>query len=127
MKTQFIFTPVAQNTIVRPVAQAICIARGGEDVEYVDTADHKTKTITANDLYFLTLQLHRKDKKIAVDGGLVAFRAQHENISIRININDVFVTVSRISTVDGTMAQFRRKMDAYNRKMMRRYEGRQHE
>ena len=34
-----IFEPVAQNTIVRPMAQAISLARGGEMVEYIDTAD----------------------------------------------------------------------------------------
>ena len=40
-----IFDPVAQNTIVRPMAQAVCLAQGGKPVEYVDTSDQKKKVI----------------------------------------------------------------------------------
>ena len=122
-----IFTPCAQNTIVRPMAQAICLAKGGEPVEYVDTADHKTKTITVHDLYYLTLQLPKNGKKINVDGNLVAFRARCEDIAIRVNVNDVFVMVSRDTTVNGAMTEFKRKIAAHNKKMMRRSESRQHE
>ena len=127
MNAQFIFDPVAQNTVIRPLAQAVCMVRGGDDVQYVDTADHKTKTITAHDLYYLTLQLPKNGKKINVDGNLVAFRAQHEDISIRVNVNDVFVIVSRGTTVDGAMAEFKNKITVHNKKMMCRSESRQHE
>ncbi|MBR6411975.1 MAG: hypothetical protein IKS41_02295 [Alphaproteobacteria bacterium] len=127
MKYQFIFSPVAQNTIVRPLAQAVCMARGGEPVEYVDTADHKTKTVTSNDISYLTLQVPRKSGNVNVDGTLVAFRAMHENVTIRADINDVSVFISRNTTVDGAMGEFQRKIAAYNRKMMRSAGGRQHE
>ena len=127
MKAQFTFDPVAQNTVIRPLAQAVCMAHGGEDVSYVDTADHKTKTITVHDLYYLTLQLPKNGKKINVDGNLVAFRAQHEDIAIRVNVNDVFVMVSRGTTVNGAMTEFKRKIAAHNKKRMRCSESRQHE
>ena len=118
MKRQFIFTPVAQNTIIRPLAQAVCLARGGEDVSYVDTADHKTKVITSYDLSCLPLHILKKGKKVNVEGQMVAFRARYEDISIRVNINDVFVTVTRNTTVDDSMAEFQRKIAAYNKKML---------
>ena len=119
MKFQFIFEPVAQNTIIRPLAQAVCMARGGEDVSYVDTADHKTKTITANDISSLTLQVSKKGQTINVDGTLVAFRARYEDISIRVDINDVSVSVSRDTTVNGALAEIKRKIATHNKKMMR--------
>ena len=127
MKNQFFFEPVAQNTIIRPLAQAVCLARGGEDVSYVDTADHKTKVITDYDLSSLPLYMRKKGKMVKVEGQLVAFRARHEDISIHVLINDVFVIVTRQTTVNSAMAEFYRKMDAYNRKMMCHYESRQHE
>ena len=127
MKYQFIFSPVAQNTIIRPLAQAVCMVRGGEPVKYVDTSNHKAKTVTENDISHLTLQIPRKDGNVNVDGTLVSFRARHEDITIRADINDVSVFISRNTTVSDAMREFRRKIIAYNRKMMRSAGGRQHE
>ena len=127
MKYQFIFDPVAQNTIVRPLAQAVCMARGGEPVEYVDTSDHKTKVVTDSDISYLTLQVPRKGGNVNVNGTLVALRAMREDITIRANINDVSVFISRNTTVDGAMSEFQRKIAAYNRRMMRLAGDRQHE
>lgn len=106
-----IFTPCAQNTIVRPMAQAICLAKGGEPVEYVDTADHKTKTVTLDQLPFLDLKTKVKGKDVNVEADLVALRAHHEPILVQINVNDVEVMIDANTTVDQAMDQFRKKLN----------------
>ena len=109
MSLKFIFTPVAQNTIIRPMAEAVCMVRGGETVTYVDTADHKEKKITSENLYFLTLQTSVNGKKVDIDGRTVAFQASHKPAQIQVNVNDVTVMISPKTTVAEAMAQYKRK------------------
>ena len=104
-----IFTPCAQNTIIRPMAQAICLANGGEPVEYVDTADHKRKTVTLDQLHFLDLKTKVKGKDVVVEADLVAIRAHHEPVVVQVNVNDVEVMVDAKTTPDQAMAQFHQK------------------
>ena len=42
----FIFRPVAQNTIIRPLAEAVCMMHGGEETPYVDPTDKKELLLT---------------------------------------------------------------------------------
>ena len=109
MTLKFIFTPVAQNTIIRPLAEAVCMARGGVPVEYTDTADHKEKKITPESLYFLTLQTSVNGRKTNIDGRTVAFQASYKPVQIQVNVNDVFVMISPKTTVAGAMAQYQKK------------------
>ena len=113
--SKFIFTPCAQNTIIRPIAQAICMAQGGKPVEYVDTADHKTKRITLEDLHFVNLQTSVNGRKVNIDGRMVAFQAQYNPAQIQVNINDVAVMISPKTTVVEAMVQFKRKLHLQNR------------
>lgn len=108
----FVFTPVAQNTIIRPLAQAVCMVRGGETVEYTDTADHQKKTIDSADLYFLNLETKINGRKVDIDGTTVSFQARYKPARIRVNVNDVVVIVSRKTTVQSAMDQYKRKMQA---------------
>lgn len=104
-----IFTPCAQNTIIRPLAQAICLANGGEPVEYIDTADHKKKTVSLEQLHFLNLEVKVKNKNVNVEAGLVALRARHEPVQVQVNVNDVEVMVDAKTTPDQALAQFHQK------------------
>jgi len=104
-----IFTPCAQNTIIRPMAQAICLANGGEPVEYVDTADHKKKMVTLDQLYFLDLKAKGKGKDVPVEADLVAMRAHHEPVQVQVNVNDVEVMIDAKTTPDEAVAQFHQK------------------
>lgn len=106
-----IFDPCAQNTIIRPMAQAICIARGGKTVEYVDTADHQKKAITLDQLRFLDLTAVKVDgHDVNFDAYQVALIAQHgEPVQVQVNVNDVEVMVDAKTTPDQAMAQFHQK------------------
>ena len=109
-----VFTPCAQNTIIRPMAQAICLANGGKPVEYVDTADHKRKTVTLDQLHFLDLTTKVKGKDVDVEAGLVAIRAHHEPVLVQVNVNDVEVMIDAKTTVDQAMTQFHQKLAGQN-------------
>ncbi len=110
-----IFKPVAQNTIIRPMAQAVSLVHGGEPVTYIDTADKKEKTITHNDLTWLDLTINVKDLEIPVEANLVAFRAKHGPVQVHVLVNDIIVKVISKTTVQQAMAQFRRKLSTQNR------------
>ena len=122
-----IFDPVAQNTIVRPMAQAISLARGGEPVAYIDTSDKKKKVVDENNLAWLDLKMEVKGRQVSVDSNLVTFRARHEPIQVLVLVNDVTVRVTSKTTVQQAMAQFRRKYAALNRVAKMESLGRQRE
>ena len=42
---RFIFRPVAQNTIIRPMAQAVCLMHGGKETKYVDEDVEKRESL----------------------------------------------------------------------------------
>ncbi len=104
-----IFTPCAQNTIIRPMAQAICLANGGKPVEYVDTADHKRKTATLDQLHFFDLQTKKDGKVVDVTVDFVVTRAHLEPVQVQVNVNDVEVMIDAKTTPDQAMAQFHQK------------------
>jgi len=108
--TTFVFEPVAQNTVIRPMAQAVCIARGGETVPYTDTATHKEKSVALSDLYFLTLSTKADDRMLTWDGYQVALIAQHTPVQICVDVNDVQVFITRDTTVEQAMADFHQKI-----------------
>lgn len=110
IKMKVIFTPCAQNTVIRPMAQAICLACGGEPVEYVDTADHKTKTVTLDQLGFLDLKTKVGNREVNIEADLVAFRAHHEPVQVQVDVNDVEVIIDAKTTVEQAMAQFHQKL-----------------
>ena len=124
----FIFTPVAQNTIIRPMAEAVCVAHGGETIRYVDTSDHKEKNITSSDLYFLTLETKINGRKQILDGRQVASMAKYRPIRIRVDVNDVQVFVSQDTTVTQAMNNFYRKITPkHDHILSRNSPSRQHE
>lgn len=106
-----IFTPCAQNTVIRPMAQAVCLANGGKPTEYVDTADHKTKTITLDQLSFINLKTKVGNRNVDVEAELVAMRAHHEPVQVQVNVNDVEVIVNPDTTVEQAMKQFHDKLN----------------
>lgn len=105
-----IFEPVAQSTIIRPMAQAVCIAHGGQSVDYIDTMDHKQKSIDLHDLHFLTLQAIVNRRKVNIDGYQMAMKAKHEPVLVQVNANDVQVFISPNTTVEQAMIQFYKKL-----------------
>ena len=111
-----IFEPVAQNTIIRPIAQAVCLAHGGQLVDYTDTSDHKRKSIDVRDLYFLRLQTTINKRKVDIDAAQIALKAEHEPILVQVNINDVQVLISQTTTVEQAMIQFYKKLKQQQKK-----------
>ena len=112
-----IFEPVAQNTIVRPMAQAISLARGGETVPYIDTADKKKKAVGMSDLSLMRLRAKIHGLETPMEANLVAFKARHEGIQVRVLVNDVVVNITAETTLDQAMAQFRKKLARQERIM----------
>ncbi len=108
----YIFRPVAQNTIIRPLAQAVCMMHGGEDTPYIDPTDKKEKCITYNNLHMIFgLEITVNGHKRSIDGNLVAFQARHcPEARMQVEINDVFVYVTPTTTVQEALAQFHRKL-----------------
>ena len=119
---RFIFRPVAQNTIIRPMAQAVCLMHGGKETKYVDPTDGKEKVITSFDVSYLRLETMVKGRKFLMDGNQVAFHAEHypQKASIRTEINDVDVYIYPNTTVASAMEQFRRKISPKNSQVVLR-------
>lgn len=113
MTLKFVFKPVAQNTIIRPLAAAVSMARGGACVKYTDTADHKEKVVYSEDLYSLTLQTKINGHERNIDGRTVAFQAAYKPAEIHVEINDLTVVVSPKTTVVSAMAQYREKFNQH--------------
>ena len=108
-----IFEPVAQNTVIRPMAEAVCIVQGGQPVRYIDTADHQEKDITISDLHGLILQSNAEACKKRLDGYEMALTAKKIPIRIRVDVNDVHIFVCRKTTVKQAMADFYKKITAH--------------
>ena len=106
---KFIFEPVAQNTIIRPLAEAVCMARGGSTVKYTDTADHKEKKVTYENIFFLRLQTLENGKKVNIDGRTVASQASFSPVQIQVNVNDVAIMISPTTTLAEAMDQYKKK------------------
>ena len=119
MTMKFIFSPVAQNTIIRPLAEAVCMVQGGQPVKYIDTADHKEKQITLQDLSFLSVDVRVNRRAMSMNGDQVAFQARHKPIQIQVDINDIPVIISNKTTVEAAMAQYRRKFELKNPELSR--------
>lgn len=113
-----IFEPVAQNTVIRPMAQAICIASGGKDVPYIDPTDAKEKCISVMDVCHLRLKTEVNGRNIDVSGDELAFRARHETVWVRFDANDVQVMVTPKMTLVEAMVEFRKKIAIQNERMM---------
>ena len=113
MTLKFVFKPVAQNTIIRPLAEAVCMARGGACVKYTDTADHKEKPVCSENLYSLTLQMKINGSERNIDGRTVAFQAGYKPVEIHVKINDLTVVISPKTTVVEAMAQYREKFNQH--------------
>ena len=119
MTIQFTFKPVAQNTIIRPLAQAVCIMHGGKKTDYIDPTDHQKKSITPKDLWTISLEIIKNGKPITIDGELAAFQALHYPTEMKVQINDIPVVITTQTTVTEAMAQFKRKYNQRNRKFLR--------
>ena len=104
-----IFRPVAQNTVVRPMAEAVCIAHGGETVPYTDTCDHKEKKVSLSDLHHLTIQSNDDDEQ-RLDAYQVALKARQTPVLVRVEANDVKVLVSKQTTLAQAMAIFKQEI-----------------
>ena len=122
-----IFEPVAQNTIVRPMAQAISLARGGEWVSYIDTADKKKKGVNEESLTFLNLRTEVNGRQEPINVDLVTLLAKYRPVRVLVLVNDVTVEVTSKTTVEQAMAQFHKKYAAQERMEKMRFLGRQRE
>jgi len=113
-----IFDPCAQNTIIRPMAQAICIARGGKTVEYEDPYTHEKKVITLDQLRFLDLTAVKVGRRnVNIDAYQAAIIAQPQHgvpVQVQVNVNDVEVMIDAKTTVEQAMAQFYKKLARQN-------------
>ena len=109
-KLTVIFEPPAQNTVIRPMAEAVCIAQAGQTIPYTDTADHKEKSISLSDLHGVTLRANIKGQQQRLDGYEVALRAKEMPVRIRVDVNDVQVFISEKTTVTQAMNAFYRKI-----------------
>ena len=109
---EFVFRPVAQNTIIRPVAQAVCLMHGGADTSYIDPTDNQKKVITSFDVSSLSLEAVINGRKVLMNGYDVTFHSAHypQNSRIKAEINDVNVYIYHNTTVDEAMAQFYKKL-----------------
>ena len=119
MTIQFTFKPVAQNTIIRPLAQAVCIMHGGKKTDYIDPTDKQKKSITPKDLWTISLEITKNGKPVTIDGGLAAFQALHYSAEMKVEINDIPVVITPDTTVTEAMAQFRKKYNQRNKKFLR--------
>jgi len=120
LKMTFIFEPAAQNTVIRPMAQAVCITHGGETTSYIGTADHKEKVITLSDLRHLMLHTTIKGQKLTLDGYEVASMARHTPLRVRVDVNDVQILVSKETSVTQAMSNFHRKITTQNNDFSRK-------
>ena len=122
----YTFKPVAQNTIIRPLAEAVCMMHGGQDTSYIDPTDQKEKCITyANLSAIIGLETTVNGQKRRIDGNLVAFQARHcLDAKMQVEINDVMVNVTPATTVQEAFNQFHKKLRQKN-KMDARLLGRQ--
>lgn len=112
MKRQFIFEPVAQNTVIYPFAQAISMTRGGRAVKYVDPVVQKEKVVGFDNLFFATLKTKIGGKMESVEAQEVALWARDRGpIQIQVNINDVAVMVSDKTTLEQAMNEFKRQLN----------------
>ena len=111
-KVTFVFDPVAQNTVIRPMAQAVCIAHGGETIPYTDTSDHEKKQITLSDLYYLTLTAKIGGRRQTLDGTHAAMMAKQMPVLVRVDVNDVQVFVSKETTLAQAMQDFHKKINS---------------
>ncbi len=109
-----IFEPVAQNTVVRPIAQAISLARGGAMVNYIDTSDKKRKAVDQQDLMWLDLKTNINGKQVPIKTDLVTFRAKHDSVEVLVLVNDITVKVTSQTTVHQAMNQFYKKLAVQN-------------
>lgn len=126
MTIQFTFQPVAQNTIIRPLAEAVCMMHGGETTPYTDPTDNREKYISYDLLHLITgleTKIHGQKEKIT--GNLVAFQAHHyPNVHMQVKINDVTINIDQTTTVPEALAQFHKKLNQKN-KIANRSFGRQ--
>ena len=118
MTQTVIFEPVAQNTVIRPMAEAICIVRGGDTIDYVDTATHEKKSIIFNDLSYLDVRKQDGDKWVNASAYQVALEARKIPTQVRVDVNDISVLITPETTLVQAMAQFKRKITVHNREMM---------
>lgn len=107
----YTFKPVAQNTTIRPLAEAVCMMHGGEDTSYIDPTDKKEKCITYDRLHsIIGLEVVVNGQNRRIDGNLIAFQTRHNpDAKMHVEINDVVVNVTPTTTVQKAMAQFKRK------------------
>lgn len=126
---EFVFRPVAQNTIIRPVAQAVCLMHGGDDTSYVDPTDNKEKVITSSDVASLCFDTRINGRKVQMYGYDVAFHSAHypQNSRIRAEINDVNVYIYPKTTVKEAMNQFYKKLYRQQKRELARNSSRQRE
>ena len=110
MPQNFIFRPCAQSTIIRPLAEAICMVHGGRPVKYTDPQDNKEKVIGLNQLFWINLETKLNGEEKNIDGRQVAFWARHNGpIQLQVDINDIAVEISAKTTLKQAMAQYQQK------------------
>ena len=116
-KIMFIYNPPAQDTVVQPLAEAVCLARGCQAVLYFYRGQEGYATL--NDQLALRVgMLQRADNGEKVSPREVAQIAQNQPIQIRVDVNDVHVIISAKTTVEQAMKQFKRKLDYHFKRVV---------
>ena len=112
MDMEIYWAPCAQSTITRPMAEAISLARGGMPVQYFDTQCRKEKEVNAYDLHMLNLDEVKVDgKESPMRGDEAAILARHaDKVCVKLQINDVIVEISKETTIDEAVKQYKDKL-----------------
>lgn len=109
-ETMILFEPEAQDSIIHPIAQAVCIARGGLPTKYVDSVNKTQRYITIHDLHFLNLKVRSNGKYIPLNASQVILKAKEQPLKIRLKINDVQLLISKNSDPQQVLKNFKRML-----------------
>ena len=113
-----IYNPVAQDTVTRPMAQAICLARGGEPVKYTNRGQEKV--LFWDEQMALEIgPLERADNGEKVTPKQAVQMARSGDIQVRVDANDVQVLITRKTTVEQAIAQFKQKNERRVEKLLK--------
>jgi len=118
MNIEIDYSPCAQPTIARPMAEAVSLVQGGKPVKYFDTSYQQEREVNAYDLRMLNFEnVKIDDKKVYMHGDALAMLARRaDNILVNVNVNDIIIEISKDTTVDEAMTQYVRQYRLFHSK-----------
>ena len=109
-KATIIFEPEAQDSIIYPIAQAVCIARGGIPTKYIDQVNKTKRYITIHNLHSLNLKVQSNGKYIPLNAYEVTLKAKEQPLKIHLKINDIQILISKNSDPQQVLKKFKRTL-----------------